>query len=285
MSGGPACRVACRIQQPHARSRLAAGDRDVESPAVPVKLGSSALSALVRPGESVVIMGDAGGRGRPMHATIVLDDCPAEAGGSTRQACHGRESRPVISLGDSGGPLLIGDREGGARLKGVASTGATIGETGWARWTRIEHVSEWILSVLLLQGTDGRSDSPSCAMPPASGDAAPTGGRIFIQERIFLCAPLGDTGEGVLLEYRMPPSNPNFILGEEWLLPGASDIAYSFHVRDSSGTIWSLNGFGGYDADPCTYGDSICNAVVRTDQLEIGISLDLSRNSELACDP
>ena len=106
---------------------------------------------------------------------------------------------------------------------GVASTGTTFEGVGWGRWTGIEHVSEWILSVLLVQATEGRSDSPSCAIPPTRGHAGPVGGRIFSQERTYLCAPLGDTAEGVRFDYRMPPGLPN--LSEAWFLPGASEVA------------------------------------------------------------
>ncbi len=262
--------------------------RPVEDPAAPVKLGSSALSALVQPGEPVVIVGDAGVRGRPIHATIVLEDCPAEAGDSSRQACHGQEERPVISPGDSGGPLLVGDRAGGARLMGVASTGATIGGVGWTRWTRIEHVSEWILAVLLLQGTEGRSESPSCAMPPTRGDAAPVGGRIFSQERMDMCVPLGDTGEGVLFEYRASPGSPAAasIFGAKWHVSGASDYTYGTHVKDSSGKLWNIE--VDFEASPCGLSDFeifMCKLDFRQDEDETGVSLDLAKNPSIRCVP
>ena len=259
--------------------------RPVEAPAAPVRLGSAALSNLVGPEKSVVIVGDAGVRGRPLHATITLEDCPPEAGSSQYQVCHGRENRPVVSPGDSGGPMLVGDQDGGARLMGVASTGSTISGHGWARWTRIEHVSEWILAVLLLQGTEGRSDAPSCALPPSPGDTSPVGGRVFSLKRLLLCAPLGDSGEGVLFEYRTPPGASNPFIGEDWYLSGASTVAYQPHVKDSSGKVWRLNGFGGYAANPCPDGSLICNALTRVDQIKFGISLDLAKNPAIRCVP
>lgn len=205
--------------------------RPAESPAVPVRLGSSALSDLVGPGRPVVIVGDAGIRGRPMHTTVTLDECPTDIGESSYQILHGREDRPVVSPGDSGGPLLVRDREGVARLMGVASTGAEIEGVGWSRWTRVEHVSAWILEGLHIQGMEGRSDAPSCALPPTFGDAGPVGGRVCSQDRTDMCVALGDTGECVLFEYRTPPGNPSAVTGHEWYLRGTSRYKYRLPRR------------------------------------------------------
>ena len=274
--------------------------RPVDEPAAPVRLGSRSLSALVQPGEPVVIIGDAGVRGRPMHTTIVLEDCPAEAGNSPNQVCYGRPDRPVISRGDSGGPLLVGDREGGARLMGVASTGATFGGEGWGRWTRIEPVADWILSVMLIQGTEGRSNSPSCAMPPSlgDGDTSPVGGRIFKVKHIQMCVPLGDTGDGVLFDYRRRIGEASVEYGfEHWFLAGASDYLVEFPVKDTDGTFWMLRTVGlydGYFAKTCEEyesfeyvddTDAYCGSLVRGEQAKLGVSLDLSTNSLIHCDP
>ena len=79
----------------------------------------------------------------------------------------------------------------------------------------------------------------------------------------------------------MPPGLPN--LSENWFLPGASEVAYRLHVKDTSGPVWKLNGFGGYNADPCPDRDSTCNSLLRVDQIELGISLDLAHNSSIRC--
>ena len=41
----------------------------------------------------------------------------------------------------------------------------------------------------------------------------------------------------------------------------------------------------GYAAEPCPEGNAICNALMRIDQIEFGISLDLSKNPAVHCVP
>lgn len=62
-------------------------------------------------------------------------------------------------------------------------------------------------------------------------------------------------------------------------------MTYQPHVKDSSGVVWRLNGFGGYAAEPCPNGSATCNTLMRIDQIEFGISLDLAKNAAIRCVP
>lgn len=267
-------------------------EHPADAPAAPVRLGSVALGRVLGPGQDAVIIGDAGTRGSPMHATVTLSECPSEAGDASMLLCHARDERPVVSRGDSGGPLLVGGQDNGALLMGVASTGATIGGTGWSRWTRIGHVREWILAVMLAQGTEGRSAAPSCALPPAGTAAGPVGGRIFENEFFGLCIPLGTTGEGLWTDYRPPMGDPSGYASadrEDFLLPGALGSSnYGAYVKDSDGSIWdvTLHPWIGYYAEPCeAWGPGGCETLFRKSQFDIGIPLDMAKNASIRCVP
>ncbi len=168
---------------------------------------------------------------------------------------------------------------------GVASTGGTILGVGWTRWTRIEHVEKWLHQVIIQEGTEGASSAPNCALPPASPGGHPirVGGRVFKNRVLAYCYPLGETGEGVRLEHRVPYGEYGF---EDWYAPGAMGHYFEFsRVRASDGTEWESSFFGVFVAKPCDHGELACKLLRKQEEHETGISHDLAKNPALKCTP
>ena len=85
------------------------------------------------------------------------------------------------------------------------------------------------------KGTEGRFDAPYCALLPVkNGEPEPVGGHMFSLKRLLLSAPLGNTKEGALFEYRRAPGDPGPFDLEDWYFPEATSVAYQPHVKDKS---------------------------------------------------
>ena len=217
-----------------------------------VRMASQTLAGYAVPGSALVVVGDAGIEEDLRYREVELDECPDEVPPDSLLLCMSSPGTPLAQAGDSGGPALLradltnATQQESSRyvLMGIASAGATIDGTGWARYTPVHPHREWIGSVLASHlpaaGTEPRAVAACEAVqlepfPRIVADLSPD-----LHLRVpRVCVAMGDdTGFGALLEYAPDPGSA--LLDFWWFgdryLPSETLLGFKATLPD--GSVW-----------------------------------------------